>query len=93
MSDLRRVQATELGTPLGDTALVELLPLPSPGLSQWPYGDLAALDPALRDRASYGAAHREQRIAYLRTLLARSGAQVVLCYGLGYLDAFEAIHR
>ncbi len=91
LPDLRRVQAMELGTPLGDTALVELLPLPSPGLAQWPYGDLAPIDPALRDRSSYRATYTAPRTQYLRTLLSRSGAQAVLCYGLGYLEAFEAV--
>lgn len=91
LSELRRVQATELGTPHGDTALVELLPLPSPGLAQWPYGDFASIDPALRDRASYRAAYMQARIQYLRTLLAGGGAQAVLCYGLQYLEAFEAV--
>lgn len=84
LADLRRAQASELGTPHGDSALVELLPLPAPGLAHWPYGALASQLPELADRGTYAEALRGPRITLLRALLMQTSARVVVCYGLGY---------
>lgn len=90
-TDLRRVQATELGTVDGDSALVELLPLPAPSIADWPYASLARHHAALADRAVYRARYIPRRLELLRELIANSGARVVICYGLGYLEEWKAL--
>lgn len=90
-AELRRVQSTELGTHGGDSTLVELLPLPAPRISDWPYAELSSELPALANRETYRAALIPARILMLRELLARSAARAVVCYGLGYLDAWRAL--
>ena len=88
---LRRVQATELGAPGGGGALLELLPLPAAGTSVWPYAALATELPALADRGRYRAAYEPPRVRMLRALIEEGAPQAVLCYGLGYRDAWTAL--
>lgn len=91
LAELRRVQATELGTHGGDSALVELLPLPSPSVTTWPYAELAVDLPELADRVRYRATVTPLRIRFLRHLLARSDARAVVCYGIGSMDDWTSL--
>jgi hypothetical protein len=88
---LRRVQTTQLGAHGGGAALLELLPLPAPDTESWPYAALATNLPALRDRAAYRTTYEPARLAMLRGLIREGGPRAVVCYGLGYRDAWTAL--
>src|SRR6184192_195563 len=52
--DLRRVQADRFGRRNSDTALLEMLPLPSPRMKQWRHAQLTTI-PYLATRKAYAA--------------------------------------
>lgn len=84
-------QAQQLGTPQGQTCLLELLPLPSPRLGVWPYAHLANQIPYLASRPGYRQQVRPGRIAGLRTLIAERKPPHVVFYGQSYLDEWTAV--
>lgn len=90
-AELRRVQATELGTFRGDSTLVELLPLPASSLAHWPYAELGTNHPSLKDRSTYHSTYMPLRIGFLNALISQCGARAVVCYGLGYLEAWKTL--
>lgn len=62
---VRRYQAERLGRLDGESAVVELLPLPSPSIGHWHYGAWSSL-PTLRDRAAYLEHYAPRRAEHLR---------------------------
>lgn len=88
---LREVQASELGTSVGDTALLELLPLPAPSVAAWPYASLAPTHSELTDRQTYRATHAPRRLETLQRLIRRAMPQAVVCYGLQYRAAWASL--
>ncbi len=80
LAAVKGYQATLLGRSGGDTALVELLPLPSPSVGKWLYPNCSRL-PFLQDRDSYRRAVVVQRIDRLRQRLAQYGPTLVILYG------------
>ncbi len=91
LSELRHVQATQLGAHGGGAALLELLPLPAPNTNTWPYAALAKHVPALRDRAAYRTTYQPERLAMLRALMREGRPRAVICYGLGYWESWTAL--
>jgi hypothetical protein len=91
LSELRHVQATQLGTYGGGAALLELLPLPAPNTNTWPYAALAKHVPALRDRVTYRDTYEHVRLAMLRALIEEGRPRAVICYGLGYRESWTAL--
>jgi hypothetical protein len=88
--DLRRVQADRFGRRSGDTALLELLPLPSPGTNRWPYAQLTTI-PYLSTRDAYVAHVRPARVRRLRERLAAHRPRFVIFYGAAYLSWWSEI--
>lgn len=86
---VRTYQRNLLGRLNGESALIELMPLPSPSTAQWLYGT-AGLE-MIRDRASYSAAILSQRIAAIRELIAAHQPRIVVFYGLSRRDVWSSI--
>jgi hypothetical protein len=78
---VRRYQAEQLGRSAGDTALLELLPLPSPSAGQWNYGDWSPL-PQLVTRPLYRQYYSSRRADYLRGKREERRPVAVLYYSL-----------
>ncbi len=82
---IRKVQAVSLGRRGGDTALVELLPLPAASTKHWPYTPLAGSIPWLANRKIYRESILDYRCGLLRSLILAAKPKVVLFYGASYL--------
>jgi len=81
---VRAYQRDRLGRAGGLDSILELLPLPSPGLNRWLfYPDYSQL-PYLRDRATYTAHVAPLRTAHLRARIAQYQPRSVVFYGAGY---------
>jgi hypothetical protein len=88
---LHSLQTTEWGAIDGPVALLELLPLPAPTTDDWPYPELAAQMPALRDRTSYLAHVLPARTQRYEELVQQYQPAAVVCYGIGYLRHWESV--
>ena len=73
-------QRMRLGRRDGETALLELLPLPSKNVGSWIYGSIAAL-PQLRSRDTYMSSTRPIRLAALRRKIDEHSPHAVVFYG------------
>jgi len=69
---VRALQSKEFGRRGGSTALVELLPLPAPGIGHWIYGDATTI-PYLSSRERYRSHVVRHRIAAIRERVAGQG--------------------
>jgi hypothetical protein len=81
--DILDIQFNHWGQLDSDNLLIELFPLPSPGLSKWGYPDWVDLNSNLdflKDRASYKAKVIEQRIAYIQSKIHDYKPKIVLFY-------------
>ncbi|MDQ3705444.1 MAG: hypothetical protein M3437_09535 [Chloroflexota bacterium] len=85
---LRAYQKDRLGREGGLDCIVELLPLPSPGLGHWKfYPAIAERHPQLaylKDRATYTSHVAPMRIAHLQTRIEQHQPRAVVFYGSGY---------
>ena len=88
---LKQAQSADLGTIGGDTALVELFPLPAHNTGAWPYASLAAQLPSLVDRDTHASTMMAPRVQLLQRLIASAKPEAVVFYGLSYLPAWETI--
>jgi hypothetical protein len=89
LEDIRAYQRDRLGRRGGQDCLLELLPLPSPGLNRWQfYPELARRhDPRLLylgDRATYTHHVAPARAAHLRERIVQHKPRAVVFYGTGY---------
>jgi hypothetical protein len=75
-----------LGHPNGDTFLAELLPLPKPGYSAWPYGALVG-----SNQRTYRRTMFPQRLLLLHSLLNESHPRAVVCYGKRFSSKFQVL--
>jgi hypothetical protein len=66
----------KLGTAGGDTLLLELFPLPSPGIADWPYPDRFP-----DGREAYLAKVLPERVGLIRGMAERHRPLFVFCYG------------
>jgi hypothetical protein len=89
---VREYQKNLLGRLIGDTCLLELLPLPSPSIGQWLYAKYSQL-PYLRDRETYKQECLTSRIAHLQNQINHFQPKVVIFYGLSYQDYWKKIAR
>ena len=76
-SSAREYQATKLGRADGKTFLTELMPLPCPSITAWPYPSI------FPTRDVYNAAVRPGRIKWLRSEITAFHPRFVVCYGKG----------
>lgn len=87
---VRQHQKAKLGRSDGDSALLELMPLPRPSMTEWDY-DTWSDCPELNSFATYEVSVRPKRIAAIRKLIAGHAPRVVIFYGTGYTAHWEAI--
>jgi hypothetical protein len=89
---VRSVQSTSWGRSGGDNCLLELLPLPSPGVNKWYYNAWSDL-PELRSREVYRAAVTGDRVQRLRELVGEYRPRCVVFYSVSpdYLARWSQI--
>lgn len=87
---VKSYQKDQLGRPGGETALLELLPLPSPNLGVWPYGAWTGL-PYLKTRALYRQTCIPLRTVHLGEMLRQYRPEVVVFYGVSYRPYYEQV--
>jgi hypothetical protein len=87
---VRIFQAKELGRRGGSSALIELLPLPSPGIGQWIYGEATTV-PYLSSRELYRRHVVRHRISAIRERLVTQRPPVVVFLGLSYAEYWSQI--
>jgi len=88
---IRSYQVNKLGRKGGLDCILELLPLPSPGLNSWLYGPFCKRIPYLCDRPTYTAHVAPLRIKHLRDLIAEHCPPNVIFYGSGYAHWWREI--
>jgi hypothetical protein len=88
--DIRAYQKARLGREDGLECILELLPLPSPGVGKWLFYPKSGLD-YLSDRATYTGYVTPGRIEHLRTRIAEHRPGVVTFYGRKYENEWRAI--
>jgi hypothetical protein len=89
--DVRAYQKERLGRQDGLDCILDLLPLPSPGLNRWLfYPDYSHL-PYLGDRWTYVSHVAPSRAAHLRERIAEHRPDSVIFYGAGYEHWWRAI--
>jgi hypothetical protein len=86
---VRAYQRDLLGRRDGETAIIELMPLPSKSIAAWPYA--AAGPGVISDRATYSATILPDRVSALRHLIAQHRPRIVVFYGLNARDTWSAI--
>jgi hypothetical protein len=77
-------QQKSLGRSGGDNCLVELLPLPSPSIRHWIYGECSEIE-FLKTRQEYQTTCIPWRIAHLKKVIAERAPPIVIFYGFAYL--------
>lgn len=87
---VRDFQKEKLGRHGGDTCLVELMPLPSPGTNRWKYKEWSRL-PYLSDREAYMQAILPIRLSHLKSRIAEHRPRWVVLYGKKYKVYWEKI--
>ncbi|TAJ19080.1 MAG: hypothetical protein EPO68_06860 [Planctomycetota bacterium] len=87
---VRAYQRDRLGRADGESCLLELMPLPAPGIGSWPYRQFSD-NPALTAREAYIRHVLPARVAQLRALIHEHRPHTVVFYGTSYLAHWEAI--
>ena len=89
--DTARVyQGTELGRARSNNCILELMPLPSPSIGHWMYGDHSTRR-ELRDRNTYLAQIAPTRVAHLRARIREHKPKAVIFYSQHYQPWWEQI--
>ena len=88
---VRAYQTERLGRAGGLDCLLELLPLPSPGLSQFKFYPESSELPYLHDRAAYVRHVAPARISHLRRRIAEYRPAAVVFYGSSYAGWWRQI--
>jgi hypothetical protein len=87
---VRQYQIERLGRSDGDAALLELLPLPKPSMTAWPYAAWSNL-PELATREAYQASILQHRIASITGLINEYQPDAVVFYGIEFRAHWESI--
>lgn len=88
--ELRTFQRDNLGRSDSNNALLELMPLPSPGIKKWFYNSFSTL-PYLESRKKYFNEMIDMRILMLQREINKYKPRIVLFYGFGYNDYWNKI--
>lgn len=80
---VRRHWREVLGRWGSSTCMIELNPLPSPGITAWNYPKFTEI-PFLASRITYNARYRESRISAIRDMITRHSPRAVVFYGKKY---------
>lgn len=83
IEDVRKYQINELARKDKETCLLELLPLPSPSLEHWMYGEHSKLT-FLSNRDTYENYCLEKRINHISQRIKEHQPKAVVFYGMGY---------
>ena len=83
--EVKDYQKSQLGNENGETCLLELMPLPSPGTAKWLYGKISNL-PILANRKKYLEEVSATRIRHIHSRIAEHHPSLILFYGLGYMN-------
>lgn len=83
IEDVRKYQINELARKDKETCLLELLPLPSPSLEHWMYGEHSKLA-FLSNRDTYENHCLEKRINHISQRIKEHQPKAVVFYGIGY---------
>ncbi len=86
----RAYQGAELGRTQSNNCILELLPLPSPSVGDWIYGEHSALT-ELRNRETYIERIGPRRVAWLRQRIAERKPKAVIFYSRNYQSWWEQI--
>ncbi len=86
--EIKEYQAKKLGRHDGDTAILELMPLCSPGTNRWFYDRWSSI-PYLKTRERYLSQVMPNRIAILKNKLQTNQPKVVVFYGASYREYYE----
>jgi hypothetical protein len=89
---MRQYQKTVWGTKNGETCLLELLPLPSPSIGHWIYGQISTL-PYLATREDYRQYVADSRVSHLQDRVVRYQPKAVVFYGVGYCSYWKKIAK
>lgn len=87
---VRDYQKCNWGRLLGETCLLELLPLPSPGISAWHYGNISELS-FLSTRKKYKEYMVGSRMRAIKSMIQRHNPRVVVFYGKTYQKYWNEI--
>ncbi|WP_187971072.1 hypothetical protein [Aquibium microcysteis] len=87
---VRDYQVSKWGRSDGEARLLNLLPLPAPSTSHWPYSAIEAL-PELESRQKYLQAWAPRRLAVIRRTIAAFRPRDVVMYGATYNDLWEEL--
>ena len=89
---VRSMQAEDWGRTESENCLLELLPLPSPGIGQWNYDEWSSL-PELRTREDYRQHVADGRTRALRALIQKHAPRSVVFYSVSpdYLSRWSEI--
>jgi hypothetical protein len=92
VDDIRNNQQFDFGLLTSGQCLLELLPLPKPGLGAWPYKDISSID-FLKKFDSYREKIIDNRVTGIRNLIKgrTSKPKNVFFYGVGYTEHWEQI--
>lgn len=88
---IKEVQKSDWGTISGDTALVELLPLPARRIRDWRYADSAPDLPELMSRSVYREKWEPKRIDLLKQCIDEAKPKAVVFYGKRFEKVGEPI--
>lgn len=88
--DAKDYQMSQLGNENGETCLLELMPLPSPGTSKWLYGKNSTLL-ILINRKTYLEEVSALRIRHIHSKVVAHRPSLILFYGLGYIKYWREI--
>lgn len=83
IQNVRKYQINELARKDKETCLLELLPLPSPSLEHWIYGEYSKLT-FLSNRDTYENYCLEKRINHISHRIKEHQPKAVVFYGIGY---------
>jgi hypothetical protein len=87
---IRQYQRHKLGRPGGETCLIELMPLPAPGINNWRYDEISNL-PILKSRKAYMDGLCPERVRSLRHLIQKQQPKVVVFYSTSYFKYWKEV--
>jgi hypothetical protein len=88
--EIRSFQKSNLGRGSSATCLLELMPLPSPSISDWRYGEWSGIG-YLNTRDSYVKEVKPKRVDLLRRTIAQRAPKCVAFYGMKYRNDWAEI--
>lgn len=87
IEDVRKYQINDLARSNGETCIIELLPLPSPSISDWKYNRYSS-NPLLVNRNIYTQKVGAERINKITSLINDHNPKNIIFFGIGYLKSW-----